>query len=449
MQMGAKKISYCVVAAAWLAVFCLFGYRATFAVFSGPMAETMHWTGAQVSLGYSLMMTLYATTAFFSGMILDRWGTKPVYTIAAIFCMLGFYLTARVESLTAYYAAYAICAGIGTGMLWVSSTVSVRKWFVGGKYATMWGIAFAGGPMAQVLLSLGVKPMLVENAAQWRIAMTYLSWIFLLLLLLAAFLAKKNPDQYGLQPFGEAKAAPASATSGAPKKEEFIWNIRQAFATYPLWAAIMCFMACVSGEFLIWTQIVRYWTKDLGMALNTATNLYVIIGVAGIFTMPLLGMFADKLVRIFGDEIKARKTMLIVGPATGIAACLMLLSMSGDSYTLGVLCSIVFAIYWAIVPGGVVGYCGSIYGQKSLGKIWGLATWIIMGVGPAVGSFMGGHLADTTGDFVASIYFAMGSFIVALLAAVSMPRSVRLPSEEKATPMVILGQGMETVGGRR
>ena len=53
--MNAKKTSYCVVAAAWLAVFCLFGYRATFAVFSGPMAETMHWTGAEVSLGYSLI----------------------------------------------------------------------------------------------------------------------------------------------------------------------------------------------------------------------------------------------------------------------------------------------------------------------------------------------------------------------------------------------------------
>lgn len=426
--MNAKKTSYCVVAAAWLAVFCLFGYRATFAVFSGPMAETMNWTGAQVSLGYSLMMTLYATTAFFSGMILDRWGTKPVYFIAAIFCMLGFYLTARVESLMAYYAAYAICAGIGTGMLWVSSTVSVRKWFVGGKYATMWGIAFAGGPMAQVLLSLGVKPMLVQSASQWRIAMTYLSWIFLVLLLLASFLAKKNPDQYGLRPFGEPKLPPA-AEAEEEKREDFIWSIKQAFATYPLWAAIICFMACVSGEFLIWTQIVRYWTKDLGMALDTATNLYVIIGIAGIFTMPLLGMFADKLVHIFGDEIKARKTMLIIGPATGTAACLMLLMMGKNSYALGVVCSIVFAVYWAIVPGGVVGYCGSIYGQKSLGKIWGLATWIIMGIGPAVGSFMGGYLADTTGNFVASIYFAMGSFIVAMLAAASMPRTVKLPVE--------------------
>ena len=100
--MDAKKTSYFVVVAAWLAVFCLFGYRSTFAILAGPMSQTMGWTGAQVSLGYSLMMSIYAITAFFSGMILDKWGTKPVYTIAAVFCMLGFYLTAKVESLYSY-----------------------------------------------------------------------------------------------------------------------------------------------------------------------------------------------------------------------------------------------------------------------------------------------------------------------------------------------------------
>lgn len=427
-ETNAKKISYCVVAAAWLAVFCLFGYRATFAVFSGPMAQTMGWSGAQVSLGYSLMMTLYATTAFFSGMLLDKYGTRPAYFIGAIFCMLGFYLTARVTSLMTYYAAYAICAGIGTGMLWVSSTVSVRKWFVGGKYATMWGIAFAGGPMAQVLLSLGVKPMLVESASQWRVAMTYLGWIFLALLLIAAVLAKKNPEHYGCYPFGMKPADPSSKAE--PPKPEFVWTICQAFKTYPLWAGIICFMSCVSGEFLIWTQIVRYYTNDLKMALSTATNLYVIIGVAGIFTMPLLGWISDKLVTMLHDEIKARKVMLVFGPGVGVLACLALLAMTGSAYSLGVVVSILFAIYWAIVPGGVVGYVGSVYGQKSLGKIWGLSTWIIMGIGPAVGSFMGGYLADSTGSFLASIYFAMGSFIVAIVAALSMPRTVRKPDSE-------------------
>ena len=87
------------------------------------------------------------------------------------------------------------------------------------------------------------------------------------------------------------------------------------------------------AEFLIWTQVVTYWTKDLKMTLDNATNLYIIIGIAGIFTMPLLGIVSDKLVVAMKNEIKARKTMLIFGPAVGAVACLLLMTMGPQSTT--------------------------------------------------------------------------------------------------------------------
>ena len=413
---NAKGMSYSVIAASFLAVFCLFGYRATFAVLSGPMASTMKWTGAEVSLGYSLMMTIYAVTAFFSGMIIDKWGTKPVYAIAAVFGMLGFWLTSRVETLFAYYACYAVFAGIGTGMLWVSSTISVRKWFVGKFYAKMWGIAFAGAPLAQVVLSLGVKPLLVQNAAQWRDAMNYLAWITLGLLLVAAMLAKKNPEQYGITPFG---AMPPAA--GANAKPEYIWNVGEAFGTPAIWGAVLAFLTSMVAEFLIWTQVVRYWTKDLSMSLDSATNLYVAIGIAGIFTMPLMGIVADKVVGHMGNEVKGRKAMLVFAPLVGVAACMLLLNMNAQSTVLGIVVCILFATYWAIEPGGVVGYSGAVYGRVSLGKIWGTATLIVMGIGPALGSFMGGYLADSSGNFTASIQFAMASFAISAVVAFFLP----------------------------
>ena len=421
---NAKGMSYSVIAASFLAVFCLFGYRATFAVLSGPMASTMKWTGAEVSLGYSLMMSIYAITAFFSGMIIDKWGTKPVYAIAAVFGMLGFWLTSRVESLFAYYACYAIFAGIGTGMLWVSSTISVRKWFVGKYYAKMWGIAFAGAPIAQVVLSLGVKPMLVQNAAQWRDAMNYLAWVTLGLLLIAAMLAKKNPEQYGITPFGAMPQAP-----GANAKPEYVWGVGEAFGTFAIWGAVLAFLTAMIGEFLIWTQVVRYWTKDLGMTLDSATNLYVAIGIAGIFTMPLMGVVADKVVGLLGNEVKGRKVMLVFAPIIGVIACMLLLNMNANSGLLGVVVCILFATYWAIEPGGVVGYAGSVYGRISLGKIWGTATLIVMGIGPALGSYMGGYLADTSGNFTASIKFAMASFAVSAVVAFLLPLTATVKAE--------------------
>ena len=185
------------------------------------------------------------------------------------------------------------------------------------------------------------------------------------------------------------------------------------------------------GEFLIWTQVVRYWTKDLGMTLDAATNLYVAIGIAGIFTMPLMGIVADKVVVHLGNEVKGRKAMLVFAPLVGILACVLLLNMSATSTMLGVIVCILFATYWAIEPGGVVGYAGTVYGRVSLGKIWGAATLIVMGIGPALGSYMGGYLADTSGNFTASIKFAMASFAFSAIVALLLPMSATPKSEKK------------------
>ena len=464
---NAKVMGWQVILASWLAVFCLFGYRATFAILKGPMGITLGWSTSQVTLGYSLMMVFYAVTAYFSGLILDRWGTKPVYAIAAVLGCLGFILTAQVSTNLAYLFTFGFLGGVATGMLWVTSTVSVRKWYVGGTYATMWGFAFAGGPMAQFILAQVVKPVLsaaqgnldatikaqIPNGASlqgrelaaaiaaklkdpavlampqvhsaidalnhaWRSEMTILGFIVLAALVVAVLVAKKSPEAYGLKPFG---ALPQAAASASSEKD---WGIGEAFSTYPIWGAILTFLGSVMGEFLIWTQVVSYWTSEVGFPLKKATSIYAFIGLVGIFSMPIMGKIADKVVVKTGNEARGRKIMLIIGPALGVLACVVLLG-SGANPAVPYISCFIFAVYWAIVPGGVVGYSGAMYGRKALGKIWGLATLVSMGVGPFVGSFMGGYLKDATGHYTASIYFALCAFVASTLFALSLPLAWR------------------------
>ncbi len=411
-----KIYGWSVVAASWLAVFCLFGYRATFAILKGPMSADLGWSQTEVTLGYSLMMVFYAVTAFFAGIILDKWGTKPVYFIAAIFGALGFWLTSMVHSHLTYLFTFGLIAGIATGMLWVTSTVSVRKWYVGKSYGTMWGIAFAGAPMAQFILAFVTKGALADQGPDaWRGAMVLLAVIMLVALILAVILAKQSPEKYEMKAFGELPDNSATATPS-----EYNWTTKEAFSIYPIWAAILTFLTAMMGEFLIWTQVVSFWTSDLGWERDVAINIYAIIGLVGIFSMPILGFVADKVVQKTGHEAKGRKIMLIIGPLTGVIACIFLLLSSYAVFWAYVAC-VIFAIYWAIVPGGVVGYTGAVYGRKTLGKIWGLATLIVMGIGPFMGSFIGGWLKDISGSYTYSIYYALGSFIVAIFLAFSLP----------------------------
>lgn len=463
-----------VIVSSWLAVFCLFGYRATFAILKGPMGQSLGWSDSQITLGYSLMMVVYALTAYLSGLILDRWGTRPVYAVAAALGGLGFVLTSRVDAHPAYLASFGLLGGVATGMLWVSSTVSVRKWYVGRSYAGSWGIAFSGAPMAQFALAQllrprlgapqaelnralagwladqgrGVDPAAVAAAAldpaaraepgvaaalsvldaAWRSGMLVLGLIVAAALAVAVAFARRSPDAYGLAAFGSqapaaatAAAGPAAATAAATASAEREWGVREAFGRWPIWAAILVFLTSMMAEFLVWTQVVSFWTVDLGYGLAEASATYALIGLVGIVGMPLMGRAADLVVAKVGDEARGRKIMLIIGPAGGAAACALLLGSAWRP--LAYAACVIFALYWAVVPGGVVGYVGAVYGRKTLGKIWGLATLIVMGVGPFLGTFVGGALRDLTGSFRLSMLYALGSFIVSAALGLSLPRT--------------------------
>lgn len=441
--MATKSKSYygwSVVAAAWLAMFSLFGYRSTFAVLKIPMLQELAsynigFSESTLTGGYSLMMMIYAVTAFFCGYILDKWGAKPVYAAGAVFGALGFVTTSTIKSVILYYLCFSLLAGLATGMLWVSSTVSIRKWFIGKEYGAKFGLAFMGAPVAQIVMTKIAQWRMAQdpgNAGAWRSAMLILGIVIGILLVASTLLAKKAPEAYGHTSFGELPAPEEDTAGTAPAPS---LTLGQIFSTYPIWGTILVFLTSMLAEFLIWSQVVTYWTKGLSWEKGEATNLYIFIGIFGIFTMPLVGKFSDLVVSKSVNEPQGRKRMLIFGPGVGAVACLMLLIM-GKSFAIGLICCLMFAIYWAVVPGGSAGYAGSVYGKATFGKVWGLATLVVMGIGPAVGPMIGAWFLEAK-NYPGLVYFALASFCASALLASTLPQSVKRPaSKAKPTPAI-------------
>lgn len=423
----AKRYGLCTVAAAFLAVFCLFGYRSSFSIMQKLIINDTGWTTIQTSLGYCLMMSIYAVTAFFSGSLIDKKGTRPAYFIGAVCCFLGFFLTSifvNPQSPNAFYIylfTYGVFAGIGTGMLWVSSTISCRKWYVGSKYGTMWGIAFAGAPLAQLLLTLVLKPIL--NNMGWQVGMKVMALICAIFLVAAALVSKRNPENYGVQPFGletlKKKTGPARRAV----------TLKEAFSTYAIWIDIFCFLTAMAGEFLIWSQAVGFFQTDMNMTMDKAANIYMLIGLFGIFMMPLTGKLSDALVKKFDSEVKGRKTMLIIGPACGAIGVILCLT---KSVPLCVVAMFFLATYWGIEPGGCAGYAGAVFGGAGLGRTWGLATLIVMGIGPSFGTFMGAWFMDHFGSYVPAFIFCLVAYLISMVLACTMPLKTKLDDKLEA-----------------
>jgi MFS family permease len=422
-----KEYGHGVVLAAWLAVLCLFGFLGAFFMMEGAIEESLGLSETQLTVGYSIMIVFFAITGFLCGWMLDRWGSGPAYTLAAVLGGLGLLLTSFAQSPMAYYVSFGVIGGIAVGMMWVSSIVSVRKWYVGKEYARKWGIAFTGAPVSLIILSLiGRGPLRNLTGDTWRTAAQLIAGAVLVILLVAASKAREAPELYGLKPSGSLQS------TGKPDEDDHAWNIREAFSTYAIWAVILTTATSALAEFLIWTQAVGYWRTDIGMTLAKATDLYATIGLAGVLSIPIFGVIADRAVRALNHEGKARKLMLIVGPAAGALACILLLVQAHSAYALGVAACSVFAIYWAVVPGGVVGYAGAVYGRRTLGRIWGLATLIAIGIGPLVGLIVGGYMRHASGGNTYSIVLALCAFSASAVLAFSLPRSAMAGEEQES-----------------
>jgi len=282
----------------------------------------------------------------------------------------------------------------------------------------MWGIVFIGAPLSQLVLTHLTRMIMDQSGTDdWRLAMRFLAFLMLVAMIVAVFFAKRNPEDYGFQPLGYEEE---SASNEA--KPNF--TLGESYRYYAIWGVILTFLFSMMAEFLIWTQVISYWTDDLSWSRTEAIKTYSLIGLLGIVTMPVMGILADRLVKKSKAESVGRKAMLLFGTIVGFAACLLLLNADTSKWLVMLAC-LLFAIYWAVIPGGVIGYAGSIYGTKNLGKIWGLATLLVMGIGPFTGTFIGGWLKDFSGVYRYSIYFSLLSFFVAIFFAASLPKQLR------------------------
>ena len=421
----AKRYGLMVVIAAWMGLFCMFGYRSSFSIMQGLIIADTGWTTIQTSLGYCFMMVIYAITSFFCGSLIDKKGCKPVYAIGALCCFLGFFLTSFLNSdnpnsFYIYLFTYGLFAGVGTGMLGVTPVIACHSWFVGTKYATMYGFAFMGAPMAQLLLTLVLKPVL-QNMG-WQVGMKVLAVIMAVALIIAALITKKGATSYGIQPFG-TETLKKSAVSRRPI------TLREAFSTYAIWCDIGCFLTAMAGEFLIWSQAVGYFQTDMNLSLNQASNIYLIIGICGIFTMPFAGKLSDIMVKKLGHEPKARKVMLLLGPTYGIIAILLCLTKSIPACMIAMF---FLAMYWGTQAANCAGYASSMFGGPTFGRIWGFATLIVMGIGPAFGTFMGTWFKDNFGLYKPAFIFSLCAFAVALILACTLPLRSRVDEKIEA-----------------
>lgn len=210
-----------------------------FTVFLVPMQEETGWSLALLTGAYSLALLLSGVAAPIVGRLLDRHGPRALMTFGSLLGVVGLVAWARLESVAAYYLAWA---GIGIAMaltLYEPAFASLTTWFDRDRARAMLVVTIAAGFASTIFLPL--TGLLVERMA-WRDAVLVLAAILAVLTVpLHAIVLRRRPEDLAL--LVDGRLATKGETVARPRPPDYGVTLQAVLRDRTFW--------WLSGSFVI------------------------------------------------------------------------------------------------------------------------------------------------------------------------------------------------------
>lgn len=117
----------------------LFAIQTGYAVVSPEIQASAGLSLAQIGLAASLYTWVFAFVQFFSGSLLDRFGSRPLLGIAVVLVAAGAYLYAGTTDFATLAVAQIVLA-LGAAFGFVGAGYIGGKWFAPARYGLMFGL---------------------------------------------------------------------------------------------------------------------------------------------------------------------------------------------------------------------------------------------------------------------------------------------------------------------
>ena len=388
-----------IVAAGALMTCVALGAMFSLAIFQEPIALDTGWSHIGIASAMTLNFIVMGIGGFVWGAASDRFGPRAVVLVGAALLGLALVLSSRAATLLQFQLSYGILVGIAASTFFAPMIAATTAWFDEHR-----GLA-----VSLVSAGMGVAPMTISpfarfliSAYDWRTAMLIIGIGAWVLLLPAALLVRRAPDDAE----GEtAASANAAAATGALAAERGGVPLSRVFRSPQFIVLGLTFFACCAAHSGPIFHMVSYATL-CGVAPMAAVSIYSVEGLAGLGGRLIYGTLADRI------GVKP----VIVGGLLIQAAALMgylFVSRLGEFYALAVVFG---SAYGGVMPLYAV-LAREYFGQKIIGTVFGAAT-MLSSLGMAFGPLIGGWIFDSFANyswlFIGSALVGLGAAAIAL-----------------------------------
>jgi len=376
------------------------GLIATFSVFYVAFIEAFGWSRAATAGALSLLIVTEGLSLPLAGSFTDRFGPRRALLLGGIILALGLGFTATVSSLWQLYFWVGLVTALGLGLIGMVPHIAILSREFPQRRGTALGLAFAGGGVGIAIL----VPLSQALISRWGWPTAYLALAVSTAVLVIPPVLLFFP------------AAPEKSAVAAPDRTEKTedWTVAQALRSGVFWLLFGSRVLASMGNQLIVTHQIAY-AVDVGFSKLFAASVFGLMGICSIFGRIFFGYLADRIKR------EAAFTWVQAVSVLGIVALLLL---KDDSLSLLLYA---YAVFYGLGQGSralvLSAISADIFSGKSFGAILGYFT-LSIGIGGAVGSWLGGFIFDTTGSYTSAFVIAALCCLVSVIAVWVTPGMV-------------------------
>jgi MFS family permease len=394
---------YGAVALAFIHIGVSRGLHGTFGVFFVAMLDAFGWSRGATAGAISLAIVFEGLCLPFAGGLIDRVGARKTLMLGGLVLAVGLGFSATISSLPELYFWMGIVSAAGIALIGMVPHVAIISREFAQRRATALGIAWAGGGVGIVLLVPAAQIMI----SHWGWSLAYVGLAVVTLLLVVP------PVQFFLPASRAEVASPGAAHPHEPSSSD--WTVKRALTNTAFWSLFIARTLASMGNQVIVTHQIAH-AVDVGYARVFAASIFGLMGVVSIFGRVFFGYLSDVMRR----EMVFAWVQII--SAVGTVALLVMRDTSLPWLLY------VYAICYGLGQGSralvLSAISADIFHGKHFGAIFGYFTFSI-GLGGALGAWLGGFLFDLTRSYVIPFWASLGCLVVSTLIVFASTRLIK------------------------
>ncbi len=390
------------IAAAAFVLQIALGAVYAWSVFRIPLSREFGWSIAQVTLTFTICISVLAIACFIGGLWLNRKGPRIVALTGGFLYGLGVFLASfSAHRLGWLYLSYGVIGGVGLGFGYIVPVAVLVKWFPD-RRGLITGIAVAGFG-GGALVTAPVATSLIQGVGVLH-TFAYLGVAYLAISMCAGFFMQNPPE--GWRPQGWT---PSLTQTRQRAVKDF--TLGEALTTWQWWALwSLLFLNSSAGISLI-SQEAPIFEKLAAISAMVAGGMVGVASIGNSVGRIFWAWVSDAITRrwtfaiMFGLECLLFWVLPSLATVTGIAAVsFVILSCYGGGF------------------GTMPAFAADYFGSRNVGPIYGLmaTAW---GAASAFGPLLLAYTLKATGGYISGLH------IIAAIMAVStlLPIAVRPP----------------------